>query len=253
MTAPSILACRVAVACGTVLALGCAEPTLRPTSGEGTRLPPGSITFPGFLDRSSGPWRFAGVVYQHTASGSSQPLAGLPLRVWEYPGPAIRFVTSDAEGRYDLLVGDTVKVEPAPETGYLAPCPAGTGAPNWTGGPRDFYLTDLHVVQETVLSTTGTPDMMRTLGLSLVGRVVGPAPSHDPIPGVRVELLLEDDGPVLSHTVSDATGRYLLCPFPPGSGTDQDAIVRVRKPGYRDQSVLSAFFGAARDIVLIPE
>jgi hypothetical protein len=121
MTAPSILACSVAVMCGTVLAVGCAEPTLRPTSVEGTRLPPGSSFLTGFLDRSSAPWRFTGTVYQHTASAPSQPLAGLPLRVSEYPGPAIRFVTSDAEGRYDLLVGDTVKVEPAPETGYLAP------------------------------------------------------------------------------------------------------------------------------------
>jgi hypothetical protein len=78
---------------------------------------------------------------------------------------------------------------------------------------------------------------MRTLGLYLVGRIVGPAPSHDSIPAARVELLCGES--ILSNTVSGATGRYLLCPFAPGSGTDQEAIVRVRQPGYRDQSTAS--------------
>ncbi len=242
---------RAAVAWGMVLALGCAEqPIVRPTP---VPTPPPSNTVSGFLDRSTGPWLFTGTVYEHTASASFRPLAGLQLRVSEYTGletPVTRFVTSDGDGRYELLVSDTVKVEPAPETGYLAPCPAGTDSPNWSGGATTFYMPDLHVVHQAVLSTTGTPDALRSLGPFVTGRVLTPAPSRNPIAGAHVEL--DYYGSVLSNSVSDATGRYLLCSFPPGSGSDQTAIVRARKPGYRDGSLEVTIFGGG-DIELVPQ
>jgi hypothetical protein len=161
-----------------------------------------------------------------------------------------RFVTSDDEGRYELMAGNTVRVEPALETGYLAPCPAGTDAPNWSGGPSAFYMPDVHVVHQTVLSTTGTPDLLRPRGPYISGRVLAPGPSRNPIAGAHVEL--DNYGFLLSTTLSDAAGRYLLCSFPPGSGSDQSVIVRARKPGYLDGSREVTFFAVA-DIELVPQ
>jgi hypothetical protein len=240
----------VAAVCAAALALGCEEqPILRPTPVVTT---PPSNWLTGFLDRSTGPWRFAGTVYEHTASASFRPLAGLQLRVSELSGGTFmtRFVTSDGDGRYELMVGDAIKVEPALETGYLAPCPAGTDSPNWSGGPSPHYMPDVHVVHQAVLSTTGTPDFFHSLGPYNSGRVLEPAPSRSPIEGAHVEL--DNYGFVLSTTLSDTAGRFLLCSFPPGSGTDQSVIVRARKPGYLDGSRELTFFSAG-DIELIPQ
>ena len=232
MTTRWIRASGGAAAAAMALALGCAEPpALGPTPPVGGTLAP----------PSTGPWPFAGTVYEHTASGLARPLAGLRLRVSQAAsrdGYLIRFVTSDAEGRYDLsLLGEgSVKVEPAPETGYLAPCPAGTGWPSWSGGPTSFHMPDVHVVQQSALSTTGSPDTFRALfsgrgELFITGRILGPAPSHVPIAGAQVDLPWDPFAP-LSTTVSDAVGRYLLCTWPPGSGGGQVLTVRAVKPGY---------------------
>jgi hypothetical protein len=153
------------------------------------------------------------------------------LRLQVTEGTETRFITSDAQGRYEVFVSGMTKLEPSPETGYLAPCPA--------GGLPGFFDTTAHVAHRGVLSTTGTPGTMPRTGLYASGRVVGPAPSRDPVSGAQVEL--DNYGWILSSTVSDAQGRYLLCTFPAGAGTDQAGLVRATKPGHRPV-VLEVFF-----------
>jgi hypothetical protein len=186
------------------------------------------------------------MVLEHTPSGS-RPLPGVRLRVSEYPSSEISFITSDVEGRYETTMSQrsSVKVEPAPETGYFSPCPA--------GGLTPLYQPTLHVVHRDVLATTGAPELLHQISLHVIGRIVGPAPSRSPIAGASVEL--DNFGMPLSTTLSDAQGQYLLCSFPPGSGTDQDAIVRVQHPGYHDAEQ-TATMGLGRppvDIELVPK
>jgi len=166
--------------------------------------------------------------------------------VSELPGPQISYITSDSNGRYEISLSQkNLMVEPSPETGYFSPCRA--------GGTADNYQPNLHAVHGSVLSTSGAPDLLHQISLHVYGRILGPAPTRQPIAGASVEL--DNFGFVLSNTLSDAQGRYLLCSFPPRSGTDQDAIVRARHPGYRDAGQIATMDlgGPAVDIELVPE
>jgi hypothetical protein len=64
-----------------------------------------------------------------------------------------------------------------------------------------------------------------------------------PIAGASVSLGGDDVDPRLgSTTLTDAAGRYVVCPALPGTGTDTYGLVRARREGYRPAN-RSAFLG----------
>lgn len=143
-------------------------------------------------------------------------------------------------GVYSIVRGDrpdpvqvrrreTITIAPAIETAYRAPCPSGTDV---LSGNRTF---DVHVVSTALLSTAGAPASLPRTSLWESGIVLERTPGGmRPISGASAELAADDsDAFVASTTLTDGSGRYLLCTAPPGVGTDQIAWVRVRKEGYR--------------------
>jgi hypothetical protein len=174
----------------------------------------------------------SGTVFEHTMSGY-RPLAGLPLsvRMWRPPG-SIQIVTSDQNGRYEasgIAVRDTVTVAPVMDSDYRAPCPPGVDVFGTTG------TFDVHVVSTALLATEGAPSSLPRSVIWVRGSVIGLTQQGlQPMTGASVELAATDsDAFVMSSTVTDRSGRYLLCTAPPGVGTDQLGWVRVRKEGYR--------------------
>ncbi len=157
-------------------------------------------------------------------------------------------VTSDATGRYSLsgvMMGTRVSIAPAPGSGYFAPCPS--GSPRSITSDVDL---DVHVVSAGLLATAGAPSTMpRPEGIWVSGRVFERTPQGTrPVAGAAVHLAdvgpLEDanDPRFSSNTLTDAAGRYLLCPPIPGTGTDTYAPVNVQREGYQPTG-RAAFLG----------
>ncbi len=181
------------------------------------------------------PFTVSGVVLEHTMAGS-RPLAGvrLRLRTWQPPGSFLDTV-SDASGRYEvsgLQARETVTVAPSIEAEYRAPCPAGTS------GLSGNSTVDVHVVSTALLSTAGAPASLPRTSIWVSGVVFERTPEgRRPVAGAAADLAVDDsDAFVMSTTLTDGSGRYLLCTVPPGVGTDQIAWVRVRKDRFRPVS-----------------
>lgn len=136
------------IAAALVLGCGGASPQ-KPTalSGSAGTVSParsaGGSMFNGIEVIAPGPGVTIGTVYEHTDSGP-RLLPALRLQVSnEDSGHETSFMTSDAEGRYEISLSQRiVKVVPAAETGYLAPCPA--------GGNAGVYQPILHVIHRDV-------------------------------------------------------------------------------------------------------
>jgi hypothetical protein len=184
----------------------------------------------------------SGVVLDHTSEGP-RPRANVPLLVHTWQQSLSRFleVTSDAMGRYSLsaVPSGAISIAPAAGSGYYAPCPAGWDA---VGSDRAF---NVHVVSATLLSTAGAPTDTPTIGSIWVSGVVFETTPQGkrPIAGASVNLGGDGSDPRMgSTTLTDAAGRYLVCPPLPSTGTDTYSPVRVTREGYRPAS-RSAFLG----------
>lgn len=180
----------------------------------------------------------SGTALEYTPEGS-RPLPGVPLLV--RAGYGFLQVTTDATGRYSLpdVPSGAVSIAPAAGSGYYAPCPAGSDVVH-----RDATF-DVHIESAMLLSTTGAMESVPRLGSIWVsGMVFEKTPQGArPIGGASVNLGGDDaDLRLGSTTLTDAAGRYLVCPPLPGTGTDSFGAVRVRREGYRPAS-RSAFLG----------
>jgi hypothetical protein len=187
----------------------------------------------------------SGSALEYTANGL-RPLPNVNLLVRTFPG--FRQVTSDATGRYslpDVTSGTRVSIAPAPGSAYYAPCPSGSPS----GITSDTHL-NVHVVSAELLATAGAPSAMpRGESIWVSGTVFERTPQGiRPIAGAAVHLAdvgpLEDanDPRFSSNTLTDAAGRYLLCPPIPGTGTDTYAMVSVQREGYQSAG-RAAFLG----------
>jgi len=182
----------------------------------------------------------SGLVFDHTSTGPV-PRANVPLLVRAWQSNVFMEVTSDATGRYSLsgVPAGAISIAPAGGSGYYAPCPAGWDV------VRSDRVFDVHVVSATLLSTSGAPADTPQLGSIWVsGLVFESTPQgRQPIAGATVNLAGDGSDPrVGSTTLTDAAGRYLVCPPLPSTGTDTYASVRVSREGYRP-ATRSAFLG----------
>lgn len=211
------------------------------------RLPPAAPSAPG--PPSPAPpgssITISGTALEHTANGL-RPLPDVSLLVRTFP--SFMQVISDATGRYSLsgvTNGTRVSIAPAPGSGYYAPCPSGSSR----GITSDTHL-DVHVVSAELLATAGAPSTMPRLeSIWVSGTAFERTPQGiRPIAGAAVHLAdvgpLEDasDPRFSSNTLTDAAGRYLLCPPIPGTGTDTYAMVSVQREGYQPAG-RAAFLG----------
>lgn len=182
----------------------------------------------------------SGVVFDHTSNGT-RPGANIRLVVhaWTTNGHTFQEVTSDQTGRYSLsgVPAGAISIAAALGSGYYAPCPSGWDV------VRSDRVFDVHVATATQLSTTGAD--IPTSGSIWVSGVVFERTANgiQPVAGATVNLAGENsDSRIGSNTVTDAAGRYLVCPPLPGTGTDQSAPLRVSRDGYRTATA-NAFLG----------
>lgn len=182
----------------------------------------------------------SGVVFDHTSNGPV-PRANIPLRVRVYPsswhappGFVSMAVTSDGLGRYALsgVPAGSISIAPASGSGYYAPCPSGWGV------VQSDRVFDVHVVSATLLSSAGMPADIPLGGISVSGVVFEETPQgRRPVSGANVNLSDEVADPQAgSITLTDAAGRYLMCPPVPSRGSDTHWWVRINLEGFRPAS-----------------
>lgn len=179
-------------------ALGCRDTPSLPLAPS--PLPPSSVTIP----PAAPIFNITGVVYDVTADGR-RPLPGVAIDISvEYQSwpPTI---TTDAEGRYRAFGGDGRKLV-AEKAGYSQPCRVPIIA---TDRDQDVYL-----VSNELLAATGVPASMPIREPVLTGRVFERTPQGDQ-PVVGASVVLDFTGGMgwapSATTVTDASGRYLLC------------------------------------------
>ena len=190
---------QILVSFGILLsALGCRDTPSLPLAPSTP--PPSSVTIP----PAAPILNVTGVVYDTTADGP-RPLPGVAIDISvEYQSwpPTI---TSDAEGRYRDTGGGGRKLV-AEKAGYSQPCRVAIIA---TDRDQDVYL-----ISNDLLATTGVPASMPIVEPVLTGRVFERMAQGDqPIVGAKV--VLDFTGGMgwapSATTVTDASGRYLLC------------------------------------------
>ena len=95
---------------------------------------------------------------------------------------------------------------------------------------------NIHLVPYAVLTSTGMPASLPTWHPKLSGKVFdgyydsGILVRESPVTGVVVALSDEQGGVLRSVTVSDASGRFVLC-TPPAAGVGQVAWLSVTRDG----------------------
>jgi hypothetical protein len=171
----------------------------------------------------------SGVAFEHTATGQ-HPIAGVPLRIHSADSGGIFLdVTTDADGRYvaSQVRAGAVSIAPALTSGYFAPCPPGTDA---LAAHTTF---DVHIVSAALLSATGAPRSLPTSAIYFSGTVYEVTTAGtQPVAGAFVQLGQSANDVAYSTTLTDASGRYLVCTTPPGVGTDVNIRLAVSKDGY---------------------
>jgi hypothetical protein len=209
------------------------EPEPGPGPGSGPTPVPDPVPDPGPLPPppGNGP-SVSGVVYVHGPAGR-QRLAGFRFSlVWDY-SPWDDYpttVVTDEFGRYAANRGEpgVVGIAIPDSAGYHAPCPAGFDnlAANRT--------MDIHVVPDTTLTTTGVPSSMPTTVPRVSGTVFErTSDGKQPVVGATVFLNPTLGlGEVLSVSLTDAEGTYLVCAAPPHTGTGAVMELGVSKAGY---------------------
>ena len=214
-------------------------------SCDGSPLPPTSAPPPATQTPTSTPPNqssvtLSGVVFDHTTDGA-HPQANVPLLVRAWQANVFMEVASDSMGRYSLsgVPAGAISIAAAGGSGYYTPCPAG-----WDVVPSDRVF-DVHVVSAALLSTAGAPADMPLFGSIWVSGVVFERTPQGTQPIAGATVILEGNGSdprIGSTTLTDAAGRYLVCPPLPSTGTDQYASLRVNREGYQPASG-SAFLG----------
>ena len=159
----------------------------------------------------------------------------MPIRIRVWPTVLLDGI-SDSGGRYEIRgVPESGSLTIAPPNGsdYRAPCPSGkSGA---LTGDASF---DVHVVSAALLTTSGVPASTPRHFLRFEGAVFERVSDvAAPVAGATVDLAGDDSGRwVYSTTLTDASGRYMVCTAPPGVGTDQTHTVVAYKDGYHPAS-----------------
>ena len=210
-----------------ILMVGCNDrgPVPSPTPVAGTMGHRGTATV-------------SGTVYEHRASGA-RPLAGFRFTLRASTNPWVyrdQEVTSDAGGHYvfSAAIGTNLVVQIPADAGYHAPCPAGLER------ILDDANVDVHLVLDSVLTSTGMPESVptwipRVSGVVSLQVLDGPEVHGLPLVGASVELVRSPGGLGNSITLTDGEGRYVLCASPPGTGEGQSAWLAVT----RDRRVLA--------------
>ena len=198
-----------------VIGVGCSESPSSPVAPSEVRTAPPVLPVFSTLN---------GIVYDVRVD-SRRPLAsvGLDISVEYQSWPPSTF--TDSEGRFTALnVGPGLKIA-ATKTGYSQPCrvPVRTQTE-----PSEVYL-----VADEILSTTGIPPAMPITRPVLTGRVFERTTAGElPVSGAFVTL--DFSGGMgwapSATTVSDATGQYLLCNVENATGLG--FAIFVTKEGY---------------------
>ena len=171
----------------------------------------------------------SGTVYEHSPSGV-RPLGGVPLDVPLATGSAAPPHTSNADGHYRVEFegwrGPGLRTVRAAASAYRQPCRASTVLTNGEN------ILDVHVVSESVLSTSGIPSSMPIVEPYVSGYVFERTAQGDlPVKGALVSgefgWDLRDEPIVEVTTLTDATGRYVIC------GVETATGVSVVASGYR--------------------
>lgn len=213
------------------------EPPVQPPSAPSTPPSAPPVQPPAPPPQESGSFIISGIVFDHTSEGP-RPAANLPLIV--RTGGGLAATTTDESGRYSVVgFPGPVSIAPAPGSGYYAPCPAGW---DYVDSSSRF---EVHVVSATLLSTSGAPSDMPLNSSIWVSGIVfeKTAEGRRPVAGAAVHM--DGDGTDLrmgSHTLTNAEGRYLLCPMLPSTGTDMRTTLIATREGYAAASA-TAFLG----------
>jgi len=228
-------ACPRGLAASFVVIVGIGLASCEPTRVPTTPTPPPTSTPP--VQSSV---TLSGTVIDHTTNGPVAR-ANVPLLVRAWASKAFMAVTSDAAGRYSLsgVAPGAISIAAAVGSGYYAPCPSGSDV------VRTDRAFDVHVVSAALLSTAGAPDHTPQSGGIWVSGVVFEVTQkgRQPVAGATVTLEGDSSDPrVGSTTLTDAAGRYLVCPPVPSTGTDTYGSLRVSRDGYQSAS-RSAFLG----------
>jgi hypothetical protein len=212
---------RVPLAIGVVVVLGssgCAESPRSPVAASEVQpAPPPVVPVIAALN---------GIVYEVNAD-SRRPLAsvGLDISIEYQSWPPSTF--TDSNGRFTRAnVGPGLKIA-ATKSGYSQPCRVQVRTPT--------ELHEVFLVANELLSSTGIPPGMPITGPVMDGRVFErTAAGERPVSGVSITL--DFTGGMgwapSATTVSDATGRYLLCNVEDSTGLG--LAVLVTKEGYGD-------------------
>jgi len=90
---------------------------------------------------------------------------------------------------------------------------------------------NVHVVSNAVLANSGTPVALPVGTISTSGAVFETTSAgRRAVSGVTMEMAIGSD--LISTSVTDGEGRYLLCPSIPGHGTDVQVQIHARKEGF---------------------
>ena len=197
----SLRAGRASLLAAALLAAACDSSTTSPSTP-----PPAPALAP------SRTFNLSGVVYETTADGMRQPVAGAGLTRWLVaPGHTggDGGWTTDAEGRYaieNLVSGSRVEVQVFSGP-WFQPCAA---VATMTG---DVTL-DIEVARRV------PPRVTMTASPTLSGTVFTTAANGErrPSAGNQIHYMSQCRGLVLARTYSDADGRFALCRLPPGPG-----------------------------------
>jgi hypothetical protein len=135
-------------------------------------------------------------------------MAGIPLDISSEIQTWSPRTSSDGQGRYSVsgLNAQALKVAAVTDN-YSQPCRA---AINMT---QDSTL-DIYLVSNSVLATRGVPASLPVVAPTLTGRVLEPTSTGmKPAAGVRVYVDFSGGLGIAAsaNTVTDPSGRYLLC------------------------------------------
>jgi hypothetical protein len=209
------------------------------------------------------PIRLSGVVYEVTPDGIRPSDGARILAMTVYVGSDPPLVTGPT-GRFDFSgglrdvtgrsSGNPIMSLAATKEGFSQPCrPA---IDRWAQGSTDDV--EVYLVADTLLSTAGTPSSMPIVPSVLSGRAVERSPSGERgVAGVRVSADFSAGywGYVDASTVSDASGRFVLCGMsqPYASYVDEGGVgfptgiveIGYQRPGFLNRGVTIDVRGSA--------
>ena len=153
-----------------------------------------------------------GTLWVHSAGGGVEPGRGrtvVPVletqQGWSVQNP----ITLDNEGRYTLTALAAMRLLIGARD-YYQPCAA-------TVEPGGDATIDLHIVEDVARLGSNLPAALQGRPPTLSGRVFELTPAGEvPVVGARVTVT-DGDFTTVASTLSDASGRYVLCGVPQSS------------------------------------